>query len=119
MGEVFIIEQSAEGFQPDGSLADVLMAIEFRSACGLGVIHVPHAHIRDADSRVDPVQRFSVSVAGHKVVSSNVAMAGVEASPYWCHWPQAVDELCHLFKTATKRKLRARCIFDKYSKVAV
>jgi hypothetical protein len=42
VGQTEIIEQAAERFLPDGSLSDVLMAVEFRAARGLGIIAVPH-----------------------------------------------------------------------------
>ena len=41
MGKTKIIYENAEWFQADGSFADLLMAIEFRSAGGFGVVAVP------------------------------------------------------------------------------
>ncbi len=53
MGQAQIVEQDAEGLKTNGSLADVLMAIELRSASGFGVVAVDHSNVIQANRRVE------------------------------------------------------------------
>jgi hypothetical protein len=51
--EAKIVQQDAERLFADGSLPDLLVAIEFLAAAGLGVVAVNHLHMAQADGCID------------------------------------------------------------------
>src|ERR1017187_4239732 len=77
--QALVIEQATEGFQPDGSLADILVAVQVRAALGLGVVAMPHVHIAQSDGAFQLIEGFVVAVLADEVVSGDVRVAGVDA----------------------------------------
>src|SRR5215472_5817785 len=78
-GKARIIEQGAEGFYPDGSLPDMLMTIEFRSARSLRVVTVPNFDAAEADGRFQVLQGLAEALFRDDVVSGDVCVAGIDA----------------------------------------
>src|SRR3979490_1134010 len=79
MGQPQVIQQDAKGFFANGSLPDVLVAIQFRAAGGFGVIAVPDFDIVQADGGVEMRQRLVEAFFADDVVSGNVGVAGIDA----------------------------------------
>src|ERR1017187_9492245 len=77
--QALVIEQATEGFQPDGSLADILVAIQVRAALGLGVVAMPHVHVAQSDGAFQLIEGSVVAVLADEVVSGDVRVAGVDA----------------------------------------
>src|SRR5205807_5100721 len=113
MGESRIVQQSAEGLQPDASLAYVLVAVELGAACGLGVVAVPHANILEPDSRVQMLQSFLHSGRTHDIVAGNVHVAGVDAGGDWHHIAQQFEQFSDLLKASAERVLSSRGVLDQ------
>jgi hypothetical protein len=57
MRQARIIQQASESRGTDGSLADVLMAVEFRAKSSFCVIAVPNRNVLEADQLVNLPQR--------------------------------------------------------------
>src|ERR1017187_3076591 len=77
--QALVIEQATEGFQPDGPLADILVAIQVRAALGLGVVAMPHVHVAQSDGAFQLIEGSVVAVLADEVVSGDVRVAGVDA----------------------------------------
>src|ERR1019366_8110364 len=76
--QALVIEQATEGLQPDGSLANILMAIQVRAALGRGVIAMPHVHIAQSYGALQLIERFVKTVLAHDVVPGDVSVTGVD-----------------------------------------
>ena len=57
VAEALVVEQAAKGLESDGTLADLLMPIQLRSAGSLRIVRVPDADIRKADGVLDQTLR--------------------------------------------------------------
>src|SRR5579859_1725701 len=119
MGEARIVEQAAKGGQADGSLSDMLMAIETGAARGFGVVHVPDADLLEADGAGEQGDGFLVAGCGDNVVSGDVAVTGVEACADGDDRAQAVQELGDLFEAAAEGELGSGGVLDEDAEVAV
>src|ERR1017187_3016119 len=70
--QALVIEQATEGLQADGSLANILVAIELRAALGLGVVAMPHVHVAQSDGALHLIERVVVSTSADDVVPGDV-----------------------------------------------
>ena len=117
--EAEIVEQDAEGFDADGSLPDVLVAIEFGSAGSFGIIAMNYFYIVQADSSVELLQSLINAPFADNVVSGDVSVAGVDARGYWNNTAEAVDDFGNLLKAATEREFGAGGVFDEDGKAGL
>ena len=78
MREPFVIEQTAEGFQADASLPDVLMAVELRSARGFCVVAMPDVNVLEPDGAIKLVERVVEPGLADDVIPRDVGVARVD-----------------------------------------
>ena len=117
VGEAGIVEETAEGREAEGALADVLMAIEMGTAGGLRVVHVPDADIGEPDRAINEGESGFVAVVRDEVVAGDVAMASIEAGADGDHGAEAVEELGDLLEAAAEGELGAGSVFDEDAEV--
>src|SRR5260370_11678679 len=77
-----IIQQPAKWLEADLPLADVLMAIELRSARGFGVVAVPDGDVLQAHGGVKLRQRLVQTCFADDVIAGDVGIAGINASTH-------------------------------------
>src|SRR5580658_2600532 len=80
MIEARIVEQAPERLKAHGSLPDMLVAIELRSARRLGVVTVPHAHGLEGHGRGNLLHSIGVALGAHQVVAGDPGVAGVKTN---------------------------------------
>ncbi len=113
MGCARIVQQPAKRLQPNGSLPDMLMPVQLRSAGRLGVIAVPHTHVLEAHSRIELLQCLFKPVAGRHVVTRHVRMAGIDASRHRHVFSQPLHQFRDLLEAAAEGIFRTRGIFNR------
>jgi len=113
MGDAAIVEEDAEGLKTNGFLSDVLMAIEFRSASGFGVVAVNHSNVIQANRRVEMEKRLRDAFWRDDVIACNVSVEGVDAGSNGDDAAQAADDFGDLLEAASQRKLGARGVFNQ------
>src|SRR3954463_3086854 len=74
-----IVQQTAEGLQSNRALSNVLMPVEFGSACSFGVVAMPNAHILQPDGIIQLPKRVAKAVFRQDVVSGYMRVAGINA----------------------------------------
>ena len=74
-----VVEQAPKGFAPDGAFADMLVAIELRAECRLGIVHVPDTDLVEADQLVDLRDGYFVAIGPDEIVAGDVGVTGIEA----------------------------------------
>src|SRR5579885_1786452 len=74
-----IVEKSAEWFQSDTSLPDVLMTIEPRSTRGFGIVAVPNWDVLQSNRVLQILHRELVAIRRDNVVSRDVCVASIDA----------------------------------------
>src|ERR1019366_1846396 len=116
--QALVIEQATEGLQPDGSLANILVAIELRAALGLGVVAMPHVHVAQSDGALQLIERVVVSTSADDVVPGDVSVAGVDAGPARHEVAQQVQQLCNLLEVTAQRELRSCGVLNQDAQVA-
>ena len=72
-----VVEDAAKRLRAHGSLPDVLMPVQLRSALGLGIVTVPHADGFTGNSRGDLLHGARVALFGHEIVTGDVLVASV------------------------------------------
>src|SRR5271157_2034507 len=115
MREAQIIEQNPESPFADGSFADVLVAVELRSASGLGVVTVDDSHVVQANGCVEMLQRFVDTFFSNNVVSGDVRVTGVDAGGDGDNAAETVDNVGDLLEAAPEGEFGAGGIFNKDS----
>ena len=118
MREPFVVEQTAERLEPDTSLPDVLMAVEFRTARGFSVVAMPEVDILEADGAVKSVKRFGVSGVTNNVISGDVGMTGIDAGSARHEVAQEVQQLGDLFEVGAERELRSGGVLDQNAQLS-
>src|SRR5579872_586725 len=113
MGGAWIVEQSAECIQADASFADMLMPVELRAACSLGVVTVPNQDVFQANRVLEILHRVLIAFRRNDLVSGNVGVAGVDAGRNWQDGMKSTDQLSYLFERTAQRILGAGCVLDK------
>ena len=73
MIEARIVEQPAERLDAHGSLPDVLVPVELRSARGLGVVAVPDADGVEGHGCGGLLHRLFIALGAYQVVAGHVA----------------------------------------------
>ena len=69
------------GFSPIDPFADVLMAVELRSAHRLGVVAMPDIHMLQADRPLQLIERLRKPGLAHDVIACDMCVAGIDARP--------------------------------------
>lgn len=75
VGEAGVVQQAAEGWEADGSLSNVLVAVEAGAARSFGIVHVPDADGIETDGAANQSDGFLIAGLGDEVVSGDVAVA--------------------------------------------
>ena len=114
-----MVQQAAKWFESDGSLPDVLMPVEFRSARGFRVIAMPDGNILQADRLIQMSERGAHPSFADDVVSGNVDMAGVDAGSDWNDAAQAIKHFGNLLETASQGELCTSGIFNQNGEAAL
>ena len=117
--EAEIVEQDAEGFDADGSLPDVLVAVEFGSAGSFGVIAMDYFYIVQADGSVEMLQSLVNALFADDVVAGDVSVAGVDARGDGNDAAEAVDDFGNLLEAAAEREFGAGGVFDEDGKAGL
>jgi len=102
-----------KGFDADGALADLLMAVEFGAAGGLGVVHVPDADGFKADSGRSLAHGFLVALGRDQIVTGDVGVAGVQADAHGRAGLEPLNQLGDLLEAAAEGELRAGGVFNE------
>jgi len=113
VGESRIVQQAAEGRCADGSFADVLMAVELGTECGLGIVAVPDLDGVEADGCANLLHGVGIASLGDDVVSGDVDVAGVEADGDGGVGAEAFHQLGDLLQLATEGELRSGGVLDE------
>jgi hypothetical protein len=111
--EAKIIEQNAKWLDADRSLPDVLMAVEFGSAGGLGVVAMNYLYIIQADGGVEVLQGLINALFADDIVSGNVSVAGIDAGGDRNDATEAVDDFGNLLEAASKGEFGAGSVLDQ------
>jgi hypothetical protein len=119
VGEAEIVEQDAEGFDADSSLPDLLVAVEFRSAGGFGIVAVDYFYIVQADGGIEVLHGSIEALFADDVVAGDVSVAGVDAGCDWNNTAEAVDDFGDLLEAASERKLGACGVLDQNGKAGL
>ncbi len=113
MGKARVIQQTAEGRDADGALADVLMAIQMRAARSLSVIHMPHADALASEQVFNLTHRRLIPFGADDIVAGHVSVAGIETGRNRRNRAQAGNELRHLLQRSAQRELGAGGVLDQ------
>ena len=113
-----IVQQPAEGLQTDASLPDMLVPVELRAACGLGVVAVPDVNVLQAHGAIELVKCLGEALLADDVVSRDMGVTGVDAGAGRHAAFQQIKQLGHLLEVAAERELRTRRVFDQDAQVA-
>jgi hypothetical protein len=113
-----MVQQPAEGFEADGSLPDMLMTIEFRSANRFGVVAMPDAHVLQSDGFIEVRQRLLDTFGRHDVVAGDVGVASVDAGSDRHEAAEAIEDFGYLFEAPAERIFGAGSIFDEDGEIA-
>ena len=108
-----IVKQRPKHVQPQFPAADMLMAVEARTALCLSVIAMPYPHVFQSHRSLQMLQRKPAPVFTDDVVSRNVRVTSIDAGAYRHGPAQKVQELRYLLESPAQRILRARRIFDQ------
>src|SRR5207253_2300483 len=113
MSQPQIVEQNSKRLLADHSLPDMLVTVQLRSACGLGVVAVPDLHVIQADCGIKMLQGLIEAGLAHNVISGYMRMTGIDAGSDWNHSTQSIQNLRDLLETSSQRELRAGGILDE------
>ena len=114
-----VIQQAAECFQSDSPPTDMLMTVEFRTACGLGVITMPDGNTLQTYRLIQTVECIFHPSWAHDVVTSDVSVASIDARPHRNHVAQVFQDFGNLFEAAPERVFRSACIFNQDGKTGL
>ncbi len=96
------LSRRRKGSTPIVALANVLVAIQLRTASSFRVIAVPDAHGVEPHGGSDLVHSLLVPLGSDEVVAGNVGMAGIEADADRGVSAQQSHQLGYLLKTAAE-----------------
>ena len=102
MRQAEIVQQHPKCLQADGSLPDLFMAVEFRSARGLRIVAVYDLYMIQSDRRVELLQGRVNSLFADDIVSGDVRVAGIDAGADGNVSAQVLDNLGNLLKASTE-----------------
>src|SRR6202046_1433314 len=113
MSEAWVVEQNAEWFDADATFSNVLMAVELRSARGLGVVAMDDFHMVQANGRIEMLQGLVDALGADDVIASNVRVAGINACGNGDDATEAADDFGDLFEATSEREFGTGGIFDE------
>src|SRR5580704_14396639 len=113
MSEAWVVEQTAEGFDADGTFSDVLMAVELRSPRSLGVIAMDDFHMVQANGRIEMLQGLVETLLADDVIAGNVRVAGIDAGGDGDDATEAADNFVVLVEATTEREFGTGGILDE------
>src|ERR1051326_7213945 len=79
---------------------------------------MPNMDVGKAHRRVQLRQRLIESLFAHKVVASDVNVAGVNTRCDWYHAAQPLQQFRYLLKRSAERKFRAGSVLDQHGQAA-